>query len=50
VADRNLASLESLAIRFGRLLPGFSRPLDCDRFNGDNADFLKWMGPPPGSA
>lgn len=31
-------------------VPGFSRPLDCDRFNGDDANFLKWMGPPPGSA
>lgn len=26
--------------------PGYSRPLDVDRFNGDDANFLKWMGPP----
>jgi len=25
----------------GGTVPGFSRPLDCDRFNGSDADFLK---------
>jgi lysozyme len=29
---------------------GFSRPLDCNRFDGANANFLKWMGPPSGTA
>jgi lysozyme len=24
---------------------GFNRPLDCNRFNGSDKNFLKWMGP-----
>jgi GH25 family lysozyme M1 (1,4-beta-N-acetylmuramidase) len=26
-------------------VPGFNRPLDCNRFNGSDGNFLKWMGP-----
>lgn len=27
-------------------VPGFSKTLDCNRFNGSDENFLKWMGPP----
>jgi lysozyme len=31
-------------------VPGFDDELDCDRFNGPDANFLKWVGPPSPSA
>jgi lysozyme len=31
-------------------VPGFDGDVDCDRFNGSNANFLKWVGPPSQSA
>ena len=50
MADCDLAGLESLwQYASDGSVPGFSRPLDCDRFNGDDGNFLKWMGPPSGS-
>jgi lysozyme len=27
-------------------VPGFGSPLDCDRFNGPDANLVKWIGPP----